>query len=54
MTLESGMSTHIEEDRDEHQSGIERDQRSIFHQAILIEQALLDNSQEIVVEAGIN
>lgn len=46
--------THIQHNGDDHQPGIERNQRSIFHQTILIKQTLLNNSQEVIVETGID
>lgn len=46
--------THIEKDRNEHQPGVECDQRSIFHETILIKQTLLHDPQEVIVETGVD
>lgn len=47
-------NTHIQENGNEHQPGIERDQRRIFHETILIDKALLHDPQEVIVETGVD
>lgn len=46
--------TYIEHDRQNHQPGVEAHQGSIFHQAILLDQPLLHDLQEIPIQAGVN
>lgn len=49
-----GRETCIEHDRNDHQPGIKVYQRSVFHQAILLEQTLLDDTEEVPVQASVD
>jgi hypothetical protein len=46
--------THVHEDRDNHELGVEANERLILLQAMLFDESLLDSSKEVPVEASIN
>jgi hypothetical protein len=52
--LTKGGVTHVQHNRNEHQPRIERNQWGIFHQTILVKQTLLNNPEEVIVEAGVD
>lgn len=46
--------THIHENGNNHKLGVEADQRLVLGQLVLLDQSLLDSSEEVPVETCIN